>query len=218
MPATRAVPGVKNRQGKPLGTGTSSNKRKADRLARFGPGSALTKEGWSSPSRPSKQGPKVKEKKRKRKRRRRRTLEIGSSRTSGGRRTTTTERRTGGGTRPGPPRPGKRRRRGGRRRKRKSGWKRKRGGRKRRRKKRKATTVAGLSSPGPGPADQSGTGGRRAGSRPRPAGTGAGRCPTRNSDDEEGPRNRVQQGSKHDDDELMDAAGAVVLREAPGRR
>ena len=39
MPATRAVPGVKNRQGKPLGTGTSSNKRKADRLARFGPGS-----------------------------------------------------------------------------------------------------------------------------------------------------------------------------------
>ncbi|CAE7611739.1 unnamed protein product [Symbiodinium sp. CCMP2592] len=39
MPASRAVPGVKNRQGKPIGTGTSSNKRKADRLARFGPGS-----------------------------------------------------------------------------------------------------------------------------------------------------------------------------------
>ena len=48
-------------------------------------------------------------------------------------------------------------------------------------------------------------------------------------DEEEGPRNRVQQGRKHDDDELMDAAvektdsetEPVVLREAPkprGRR
>ena len=44
MPASRAVPGVLNRQGKPLGSGTSSNKRKENRLARFGPGS--DRGGW----------------------------------------------------------------------------------------------------------------------------------------------------------------------------
>ena len=39
MPKSRAVPGETNRQGKPLGSGTSSQKRRAERAERFGPGS-----------------------------------------------------------------------------------------------------------------------------------------------------------------------------------